>query len=197
MSERSKHDIADLVARVAEGDRDAFRRLYDLYADQVYGLVRYVTRHEQTAEEVTQETFIKLWRKADSYRSGRGKFSTWLLTVAKRTAIDRLRRENRRPEIAEAVDVEADWRPVLSNPGGHEEEARWRSLYFALQDLPEEQKQAVSLAYYQDMSHSQIAEYLGIPLGTVKTRIRLGMQKLRDAWFNSEDDTSKSAPADV
>lgn len=197
MSEDPGLDIPDLVARVADGDRNAFRQLYDLYADQVYGLVRYVTRHEQTAEEVTQETFIKLWRKAGSFRSGRGKFSTWLLTIAKRTAIDRLRREDRRPEIAEAVDVEADWRPVLSNPGGDSEEARWRSLYFALQDLPEEQKQAVSLAYYQDMSHSQIAEFLGIPLGTAKTRIRLGMQKLRDAWLNSEDDASKSASADV
>ncbi len=197
MSEDSKHDIAELVGRVADGDRRAFRRLYDQYADQVYGLARYVTRHDQTAEEVTQETFIKLWRKAGSYRPRRGKFSTWLLTIAKRTAIDRLRREDRRPEIAEAVDIEADWRPALSNPGAGDEEARWRSLYFALHDLPDEQRQAVSLAYYQDMSHSQIAEYLGIPLGTVKTRIRLGMQKLRDGWLSSEDDKSNSAPADV
>lgn len=197
MSDHSEHKAAELVSRVVEGDRRAFRELYDLYADQVYGLVRYVTGHDQTAEEVAQETFIKLWRKAGSYRAGKGKFSTWLLTIAKRTAIDRLRREDRRPKIAEAVDIEADWRPSLTNPGSGGEEARWRSLYFALQDLPDEQRQAVSLAYYQDMSHSQIAEYLGIPLGTVKTRIRLGMQKLREAWLSSGEDASKSAPADV
>lgn len=197
VSKDPDHDIDALVAQVAAGDRRAFAELYDRFSDQVFGLARYVTRHEPTAEEVTQETFLKLWRKADTFRSGRGKFSTWLLTIAKRTAIDRLRKEDRRPDIAEAIDVEAEWRPAMSNPGSGSEEARWRSLYFALHDIPDEQRHAIALAYYQDMSHSQIAEYLGIPLGTVKTRIRLGMQKLREAWETARSDTSNSAAPDV
>lgn len=197
MSTDSEQDVDALVARVADGDRRAFAELYDRFADQVYGLVRYVTRHDLTAEEVTQEAFLKLWRKAGSYSPGRGKFSTWFLTLAKRTAIDRLRKDDRRPDLAEGVDIEAEWRTEFSNPGSGGEEARWRSLFFTLQQLPPEQMQAVSLAYYHDMSHSQIAEYLGIPLGTVKTRIRLGMQKLRDAWFDEGEDTSNSAVADV
>lgn len=197
MSKDSERDVDKLVERVVQGDRGAFEELYDRFSGKVFGLARYVTRHEPTAEEVTQETFLKLWRKAETYRPGRGKFSTWLLTIAKRTAIDRLRKEDRRPDVAEAVDVEADWRPVLSNPGSGGDEARWRSLYFALHDIPDEQRQAIALAYYQDMSHSQIAAYLGIPLGTVKTRIRLGMQKLRAAWMSSEADASKSGESDV
>lgn len=197
MSKDPDNDIDALVAQVAAGDRRAFAELYDRFSEQVFGLVRYVTRHEPTAEDVTQETFLKLWQKADSYRPGRGKFSTWLLTIAKRTAIDRLRKQDRRPDVAEAIDVEADWRPALSNPGSGGDEARWRSLYFALHDIPDEQRQAIALAYYQGMSHSQIASYLGIPLGTVKTRIRLGMQKLRRAWLDSEGDASESGTDDV
>lgn len=197
MSTESERDVEELVEQVVQGDRRAFAELYDRFSDQVFGLARYVTHHEPTAEEVTQETFLKLWRKADTFRSGRGKFSTWLLTIAKRTAIDRLRKEDRRPDVAEAVDVEAEWRPAMSNPGSGSEEARWRSLYFALHDIPDEQRQAIALAYYQDMSHSQIAEYLGIPLGTVKTRIRLGMQKLRAAWQTAESNTSNSGDSDV
>lgn len=197
MNEESERDIAGLVARVADGDQRAFADLYDLYADRVYGLARYVTGHNSTAEEVTQETFLKLWRKADRFRASRGSFSTWLLTIAKRTAIDRLRREDRRPDVAQTVEVEAEWRPALSNPGSGGEEARWRSLYFALHDIPAEQRQAIALAYYQDMSHSQIAAYLGIPLGTVKTRIRLGMQKLRQAWLASGTDASDTGNDDV
>ncbi|MDX1600709.1 MAG: sigma-70 family RNA polymerase sigma factor [Anaerolineales bacterium] len=197
MKNQSARDADELVEMVVEGDRRAFAELYNRFSDQVFGLARYVTRHEPTAEEVTQETFLKLWRKADTYRSGRGKFSTWLLTIAKRTAIDRLRKEDRRPDVAEAVDVEAEWRPAMSNPGSDSEEARWRSLYFALHDLPDEQRQAIALAYYQDMSHSQIAEYLGIPLGTVKTRIRLGMQKLRAAWQTADSNRSDSGESDV
>lgn len=184
-------DPSELVQRVANGDQEAFMRLYDLFADKVYGLALYILKTPQAAEEVSQETFVKLWTSADSFRPDRGRFSSWLLTIARRTAIDRIRRLDRRPNIADGLDIEADWNADLRQPGSGGEEARWRTMYFALQELPEEQRQAIVLSYYHGLSHSEIATHLGIPLGTAKTRIRLGMQKLRDRWLDPGPDTSK------
>jgi RNA polymerase sigma-70 factor (ECF subfamily) len=185
-------DPAELVHRVADGDRAAFLQLYDRYAARVYGLALYITKDPSTAEEISQETFVKLWTSADTFRSGRGRVSSWLLTVTRRTAIDHIRKWSRRPDIADGVDIEADWDRDLQEPLTATEESRWRSLYFALQELPGEQRQAVVLSYYHGLSHSEIASHLGIPLGTAKTRIRLGMQKLRESWFEASSDRSKS-----
>lgn len=190
VSDRTSAEVAELVRRVAQGDRGSFLDLYDQFSSDVYGLALYMLHDEMAAEEVTQETFLKVWTSADTYKPNRGKFSSWLLTIARRTAIDRLRKDSRRPEIAEHVDVEAEWRPELTKPASDSEEARWRSLYFSLQELPVEQRKAVTLSYYHGLSHSEIAAYLDIPLGTAKTRIRLGLQKLRDSWFRGEGDTS-------
>lgn len=190
-------DVPLLVEKVATGDRQSFLELYDQFADRVYGLAVYMLHDEMAAEEVTQETFLKFWNSAASFRSDRGRFSTWLLTIARRTAIDRIRRESRRPEIAEDLDVEADWKTEFSQPASGSEEARWRTLYFSLNELPVEQRHAVTLSYYHGLSHSEIASYLDIPLGTAKTRIRLGLQKLRASWLESESDASKSAEGAV
>lgn len=165
--------------------------LYDLFASKVYGLALYLTKDEAMAEEVSQETFVKLWTSADTFRSGRGSVSAWLLTIARRTAIDRFRKQGRRPEIVENMEVEADWNPVMGAPLSDTEESRWRTLYFALRELPVEQRQAIVLSYYHGLSHSEIASHLEIPLGTVKTRIRLGMEKLRESWFRVDPERSK------
>lgn len=178
-------DPPELIRRVADGDRAAFMQLYDRFASKVYGLALYITKNPSVAEEVSQETFVKLWTSADTFRPARGRFSTWLLTIARRTAIDRIRKQSRRPDIADGVDVEADWDPDLQEPLTATEESRWRTLYFALQELPQEQRQAIVLSYYHGLSHSEIAAHLGIPLGTAKTRIRLGMEKLRASWFGT------------
>lgn len=185
--------MPQLVERVARGDRQSFLALYDRFADRVYGLAVYMLQDGMAAEEVTQETFLKFWTSADSFRSDRGKFSTWLLTIARRTAIDRIRAESRRPEIAEDLDIEADWKPEFSHPASDSEESRWRTLYFSLRELPPEQRRALTLSYYHGLSHSEIASYLDIPLGTAKTRIRLGLQKLRASWFGTGANASKSA----
>jgi RNA polymerase sigma-70 factor (ECF subfamily) len=107
-----------------------------------------------------------------------------LLTIARRTALDRLRFEARRPMLSPAQDPEEVWKSI-PNGNSLSEETRWRSLYFTVKALPEEQRQVIELAYYKGMSQSEIAEVLDWPLGTVKTRVRAAMQTLRDEWLKN------------
>ncbi len=174
-----------LVQRVAEGDQKAFMALYDYYAPRVHALTVRILGDEMMAEEATQDAFLKLWSRARLYLSERGSFLVWLLTIARRTALDRLRMEARRPLLSDSKDPETDW--LFISDGKHDsEEARWQSLYFLIRDLPEEQRQVIELAYYQSMSQSEISEETGWPLGTVKTRMRAGMEALRRAWLKDE-----------
>jgi len=179
-------DLPDpaLVERVAQGDRSAFLELYDRHVSRVFALATRMLGDRASAEEVTQDAFLKLWTRARAFSPTRGALLTWLLTIARNNALDRIRLEARRPALAEASlsDLE-DGRPDLQAPGSGSEEARWRSLRFALAELPDGQRQVIELAYYQGLTHSQMAEMLGLPLGTVKTRLRLGMERLRDAWI--------------
>jgi RNA polymerase sigma-70 factor (ECF subfamily) len=172
---------SELASQVAQGNRDAFAALYDRHASRVFGLALQMLGEQMAAEEVTQDTFMKLWTRADTFSPKKGALLAWLLTITRRTALDRIRLENRRPDFNNPNDPQNTWRKLASSHSGTQE-ARWRSLYFALQDLPQEQGQVIKLAYYHGMSQSQMAEYLELPLGTVKTRIRLGMAKLRRIW---------------
>jgi RNA polymerase sigma-70 factor (ECF subfamily) len=142
------------------------------------------------AEEVTQDTFLKLWTRAGNFSSKKGTLLAWLLTIARRTALDRIRLEDRRPDFGSQVDPEDAWR-ILPDVDSTTPEARWRSLFFAVQDLPAEQRQVIELAYYHGLSHSQIADSLSMPLGTVKTRLRLGMEKLRAMWLQGKSDSGR------
>jgi len=139
------------------------------------------------AEEATQDTFLKVWSRARQYNPGRGDFITWLLTIARRTALDRLRLESRRPVLSTSQDPDEAWKSI-PNGNSFSEEARWRSLYFIVRTLPEEQRQVIELAYYKGLSQSEIAEVLDWPLGTVKTRVRAAMQSLREMWLQSNQD---------
>lgn len=152
--------------------------LYDQYSSRVYGLALKMLGDPMSAEEITQEAFLKVWTRADTFDPNRGSFPTWLLTITRRLAIDRMRLWNRRPKLAEPPNPDEGWR-WLPDPASEGEEPRWRSVKLALQELPREQQEAIGYAFYGGLSHSQIAETTGIPLGTVKTRIRLGMEKLR------------------
>ena len=174
-----------LIKRVTRGDQNAFLVLYDRYAAKVHALTLRILGDAMQAEEVTQDTFLKLWGRAHQYLPEKGEFITWLLTIARRTALDRLRLESRRPALSDAQDPEETWM-VLPNGKSLSEEARWRSLYFAVQSLPEEQHLVIDLAYYKGMSQSEIAEVLDWPLGTVKTRIRTAMQALREQWMEGD-----------
>lgn len=174
-------DDAELVAGVAKDDERAFLALYDRYASRVYGMTLLILGTPQLAEEVTQDTFLRLWSRARQYMAERGPFLPWLLTIARRIALDRIRLEARRPSLNDSNDPELIWQN-MPDAETTTEEARWRSLFFAVQSLHPDQRKVIELAYYQGLSQSEIAEVLGLPLGTVKTRLRAGMEKLREVW---------------
>ncbi len=174
-----------LVRQVAKGDEGAFLILYDRYSARVYALTLRVLGDSMLAEEATQDTFLKLWSRAKQFNPRKGSLVPWLLTIAHRTALDRLRLENRRPPASNSEDPDQVWATV-PDEATQSGEARWRSMHFAVQSLPEEQRQVIDLAYYKGMSQSEIAEVLGWPLGTVKTRVRAAMQALRKHWFQDK-----------
>lgn len=180
----------DLVVQVARGYRQAFIALYDRHASRVFALAMRMLGEQMAAEEVTQDAFLKLWTRADTYSPHKGSLVAWLLTITRRTALDHLRLEKRRPDFENPKDPQEAWH-LLPDVHSSTQESRWRSLYFAVQDLPEEQRQVIELAYYQGLSHRQIAEYLDIPLGTTKTRMRLGMEKLRQGWIIDRSNSSE------
>ncbi len=175
------NDDLDLVERVAHGDESAFLQLYDRYASRVHGVTLRVLGDPMLAEEATQDTFLKLWSRAHQYIAGRGPLIVWLLAIARRTALDRLRLEARRPMLSDADDPEDAWQ-MIPDAGSLTEESRWRSLHFAVQSLSPTYRKVIELAYYQGLTQSEIAETLGWPLGTVKTRLRAAMEQLRRAW---------------
>jgi len=177
-----EQDDFTLVQRVAHGDQQAFLTLYDRHSARVNALCLHMLGDNMLAEEVTQDTFMKLWSRARLYLAERGSFAVWLLTIARRTALDRLRMEGRRPLISDSNDPEELW-PSVRDTSQDPDEARWKSLFFAVHALPHDQQVVVELAYYQGLSQSQIADELGWPLGTVKTRLRAAMQALRKQWL--------------
>ncbi len=183
----SDEDDFALIQRVAHGDQQAFLALYDRHAARVNALTLHILGDPMLAEEVTQDTFMKLWSRARLYLAERGAFVVWLLTIARRTALDRLRMETRRPLLSDSKDPDELW-PSLPDQSQDPDEARWKSLYFAVHSLPHDQQVVIELAYYQGLSQSEIAEELGWPLGTVKTRMRAAMQALRRQWALGDAD---------
>ncbi|MEW6406698.1 MAG: sigma-70 family RNA polymerase sigma factor [Chloroflexota bacterium] len=171
----------ELVAKVAAGDENAFLALYDRHVSRVHGLTLRILGDRMLAEEATQDAFLRLWSRSRQYLAERGPFLPWLLTIARRVALDRLRLEARRPALSNSDDPEETWDnlPDLETAG---DESRWRSLYFAVQSLQPDLRKVLELAYYQGMSQSEIADVLGWPLGTVKTRLRTAMERLREDW---------------
>lgn len=192
-NEQSLEPVPDevLLDRIAEGDEDAFFTLYRRYVNLVYSMARRVLGDDALAEEVTQEVFLKLWQKSALYEATRGRFSSWLLTVTRFAAIDRLRHESRRPPLT-------DKHPTPMGEVARQawqDHARWQQgqeLRLLLEQLPPEQRQVVELAFFAGMTHRELADYLNLPLGTVKSRLRLALEKLRTMWFGSE--TSKDEP---
>jgi RNA polymerase sigma-70 factor (ECF subfamily) len=177
---------SELVQKVARRDERAFHILYDRFAPRVYALVLRMLGDVMMAEEATQDTFLKLWSRARQFIPSQGEAISWLLTIAHRTALDRLRLEKRRLPASNALSPEEQW-PTIPDESSLNTDARWRSLYFAVQSLPIEQRQVIDLAYYKGMSQSEIAEELGWPLGTVKTRVRAAMHSLRQQWLDEDE----------
>ena len=171
----------DLVGRLAGKDTRALEELYDRYRKPVYSLALRIVHDASTADEIAQEVFLKLWRQPEHYAPERGRFASWLLSVTHHRAIDviRSRRTDGRFDPAH-LPAGFDTRSTTVDPADEvwyrEERAQ---VLGALAQLPAEQRRAIELAYFSGLTQSQIAVATGEPLGTVKTRIRLGMQKLR------------------
>jgi RNA polymerase sigma-70 factor (ECF subfamily) len=171
-----------LIGLIAQGDEAALGALYDRYVRLVFSLVLHIVGGRAIAEEVTLDVFTQVWQKAASYREERGQVNTWLTSMARYRAIDRLRRRDARPEgHAVALDTAyVDGQSAHGNPEATTSDALQRQrVRQALAELPEEQQEVLALAYFGGYSQRQIAALLDLPLGTVKTRVRLAMDKLR------------------
>lgn len=175
----------ELMRRLFLRDRQAFEAIFDRYGDLVYSTALRVLRDVHLAEDISQEIFVRLWRKPESYVAERGRFLTWLISVARNRAVDevRARRRRQRYETASPEEQERELPAAEANdPALNAQLAEQRRIVrAALAQLPPEQREALELAYFGGFTQQEIADRLGQPLGTVKTRIRLGMQKLRAA----------------
>ena len=176
------HDLSieGLLRDIATGDRAAFAELYDRISSRVMGLVTRVLRDRAQSEEVTQEVFLEIWQQSARFDANRGSGMAWVLTMAHRRAIDRIRASQKSHERDLRIgirDIERDFDGVSEAVEIRVENERVKR---AMSRLTPVQREAVILAYYGGYSHSEMAEILGIPLGTVKTRLRDGMIRLRD-----------------
>jgi RNA polymerase sigma-70 factor, ECF subfamily len=181
----------DLLARVVKGDQQAFSQLYDHSSTLLFTLAVRILGNREEAAELLQDVYLEVWRKVSRYDVGRGTPVAWLVTLTKSRAIDRLRaRASRSYQTANSVEVGTVAEVADSGPSPFETQADQElriAVGAAVAGLPQAQQQAIELAYYEGLSHAEIASRLNQPLGTVKTRIKLGMSKLRDSlqrWGN-------------
>jgi RNA polymerase sigma-70 factor, ECF subfamily len=177
-----KFDDEQLIQLVARANSDALSELYDRYSRLVFGVALNTIGDQAQAEEITQDVFMRVWERASTYRSEYGKVSSWVAGIARHRAIDVYRHQQVSSEGHTSL---LDDLPHFDPPSSQniESEVEFKSqrgrLRQALFELPKEQREALALAYFRGLSHDEVAQALGEPLGTVKTRIRLGMQKLR------------------
>ena len=176
-----EQEWAGLLARIAVGDQSALAELYDASSAKVFGLAMKILGDHAAAEETTLDVYTQVWRRASSYDAERGTPGSWLMTLAKHRAIDRFRssylERGRQVPLNQAEELPGDGATPEQYSAGLE---RQRLVQQALASLSVEQRQAIGLAYYWGMSQSEIADRLKLPLGTVKTRMRLGMIRLRE-----------------
>lgn len=177
----------ELIGRAAEGDAQSLEILYDRYSSVVLSFAYRLVADRQLAEEVLQEAFFRAWQQGKAFNSGRGTFVTWLLSITHNLAIDEIRKRRRRPLKADSEEPEAFLATVPDTGAGADvEDEVWLgtlrdTITVALRELPKAQRDAIELAYFQGLTQREIAERLGEPLGTVKTRMRLGLLKLRES----------------
>jgi RNA polymerase sigma-70 factor (ECF subfamily) len=172
--------MADLLRRVAaNGDIEAFRKLFQAYAPRVKSYMMRQGSDANTAEELAQETLLLVWRKAGLYSGDKGSATTWIYTIARNLRIDRLRREVAWQPLPEGADEEPSLDPAPDEEVSERE--RGERVRAALAELPADQSEVVTLSYVEGLSHSEIAVRLNLPLGTVKSRMRLAYQKIREA----------------
>ena len=168
----------DLVTAVARGDQPALLALYDRHSRVAYGLAHRILGDAGAAEEAVQDAYLRLWRRAATFDASRGNARSWLLTIVRHSAIDLLRRRAGAPPVVAGLDEMADRRSApdaWSEVSGRIESDRVRT---AVETLPSEQRRAIEMAFFDGLTHREIAERDGLPLGTVKGRLRLGLKRL-------------------
>ena len=176
-SPSSRGDAAEemrLVARIRAGDQQAMSELYDRYGKVVYAVALRVLQDASGAEDVLQDVFLQLWRKPDAFDASRGSLAAWLAVIARHRAIDRVRKRRPETDIEECV--------IASGPDLRDETERTlviEKVRGVLAEMNSDQRAALELAFFQGLTHTEIAEKTGEPLGTIKTRIRTGLQQLR------------------
>lgn len=168
-----------LIQRMATGDRDAFARFYDRYAALVLTFATRLLQVRADAEDLLQEVFLQVWRQAKSYDQARGSPEAWITTITRSRAIDKLRSRRRRDESAGSPQVSSPLDGVRKVESGAAESEARLAVHGALAQLPEAQRVVLELAYFDGFTQSEIAARLGEPLGTVKTRLRAGLERLR------------------
>lgn len=183
-------DDPDLVDLMAVGNAQALETLYDRYSRIVFSFALRILGDPASAEELLQEVFFRAWQQASRFSANRGSFVTWLLSITHNMAIDEIRKRQRRPQRADSADPVLMLANVTDTGPSVEEYAvlsSWREqIAEAMRELPDSQREAIEMAYFQGLTQREISEQLGQPLGTVKTRMRLGMRKLREFLENRE-----------
>ncbi|MEZ4668053.1 MAG: sigma-70 family RNA polymerase sigma factor [Anaerolineae bacterium] len=181
-------DDVEIMRRIAAQDQQAFRLLYQEYGKAVFSLAYRIVQNVVLAEEITQDSFLKVWNHKNQWDPKKGKLKNWLLTITHFTAIDRLRKERRQPTLHQDTieDMEEQFPSGNGEPPVHD----GALLLMLVQQLPPEQASLIDLAFFKGMSHGEIANTTHIPLGTVKSRLRQGLQRLRVLWLESTMPTS-------
>lgn len=176
-------DEIELMKRIQARDADALEELYDLYDRLLFGMVISIVKKREEAEDLLQEIFVKIWNKADSFNPDRGNVYSWIVTLARNKAIDRIRSKGYKTQKKQSVSIHE---PLFSLEGDKHDPMettifsdRAELVKKALEEIPEKQSEVIKIAYYRGMTQTEIADHLDIPLGTVKTRTRQGMMKLK------------------
>jgi RNA polymerase sigma-70 factor (ECF subfamily) len=166
---------------MAQGHQDALAQLYDATSSTINGLLRRMLEHPEDAEEVLLDVYMKAWKYAGAYSEKRGSVQAWLVTMARNTAIDRIRQKSAQPKMM-AFEPDETTEPVSGDSSPEEQSLdreRRRRVQQVLNELPDEQREALVLAFFGGLTHVELAEQLGEPLGTIKSRIRMGLMRLR------------------
>lgn len=180
-------DDATLMQRIAARERDAFALFYDRHSPRIFGLLLRLLRSRDDAEDVLQESFFQIWERGDAYDSARAQPFGWLVLVARSRALDRLRRRRRE---AVSIDQPDSLSQATTPDAGAAVDAEWVSGP-GIRQLPKDQAVAIGLAFFEGLTHEQIAARLAAPLGTIKTRIRAGLKQLRELM---EPQVARTAP---
>jgi RNA polymerase sigma-70 factor (ECF subfamily) len=191
-------DDAILIQRISDAQTDAIRELYDRYYRLVFSVAVAIVGDRSTAEEVTLDVFVHVWRGAHTYRPERGKVSTWLVAITRHHSFDILRREKSHPD-AKSLNLDPMFSQIKSDtpePEQHAENSSQRAqIRDALAQLPAEQRQVLIMAFFKGYTQQEMAELLAQPLGTIKSRVRLAMQKLRQILLAKRELAEKSETA--